>query len=85
MLQTRRQRSAVYRLGLYRHHDNHHAKPSNTGVFVYAAPKSLRWYVKVRGTEVLRCGRRRPLSTCVEKEQKKPQGIILFFVREGGH
>ena len=34
-----------------------------------------------RGTEVLRSGAKRPVSTFVDKEQSRP---VLFFVREGG-
>ncbi len=40
---------------------------------------------EVRGSELLRYGAKRRVSTCVEKEQKKTFGTFLFFVREGGH
>ena len=39
--------------------------------------------MKERGTEVLRCGTKRLVSTCVEKEQNKT--FFSFRAREGGH
>jgi hypothetical protein len=42
----------------------------------------------LRGNKFLRCGRRRLVSTFVEKEQSKTSrtslSAVLFFVREGG-